>query len=343
MAVNLANSLVGEVEASYLCCTREEGMLEEELNEEVGYLFLNKKHSLDLQTFWKLRAFVKREQIDLVQAHGTSWFWGVLLKMSGLKIKLIWHDHYGESEQLEQRDVRLLKPLARYFDGIISVNETLKTWAEGQLKNNMVIQLNNFIVPNQRKGKRVNLKGKETDFKIICVANLRPQKDHGNLLDAFSIIAARYNNVSLHLFGKDPASNYSRDILDRIANSKFKDRIYYYGAQNSVAEYVRQADLGVLSSKSEGLPLVLLEYAQAGIPIVSTKVGACEELLQDSEVLVPPGCPEELAQAIIKIYKNPDEHLRNSEYIESIRTKFGAEKTITKLIRFYKKVYFSNA
>src|SRR5680860_1615923 len=72
MAVTYANALVGQVEGSYLCCTRMEGMLKESLLTEVEYLFLNKKSSLDLKAILKLRNFIKSRQIEIVHAHSTS-------------------------------------------------------------------------------------------------------------------------------------------------------------------------------------------------------------------------------------------------------------------------------
>lgn len=331
MAVNLANSLVGEVEASCLCCTREEGMLKEELHEEVGYLFLNKKHSLDLQAFWKLRAFVKREQIDLVHAHGTSWFWGVLLKISGLKIKLVWHDHYGESEQLDRRDTKFLKALSRYFDGIISVNNDLKFWAEKELKARMVKQLNNFIIPSENKGSKIKLKGKSTDFKIVCVANLRPQKDHLNLLAAFEKLQGE--EISLHLIGANPGTTWSKKILGKVADMK---NVFYYGGLPEVSGLLQQADLGLLSSRSEGLPLVLLEYGMAGLPVVATEVGQCREVTGDAVLLVPPGDALALAEAIKGYYY--DSEKRNMDALalqKRIKKAYSREAVLPLFLKFY--------
>ena len=331
MAVNLANSLVGEVEASYLCCTREEGMLKEELEEEVGYLYLDKKHSLDLQAFWKLRTFVKNKKIDLVHAHGTSWFWGVLLKISGLKIKLVWHDHYGESEQLEQRDVKVLKLLSRYFDGIISVNKDLKAWAEKELKAREVTQLNNFIVPSEKKGSRLKLKGGATDFKIVCVANIRPQKDHLNLLAAFEKLQGE--EISLHLIGADPGIAWSKKILEKVADMK---KVYYYGGLPEVSGLLRQADLGILSSRSEGLPLVLLEYGMAGLPVVATEVGQCREVTGDAAILVPPGDAQALAEAIKKYYFDPERRKKDALALHNrIEKAYSREAVLPLFLKFY--------
>ena len=134
MSVTYANALTKRIDASFLCCTRMEGLLENKYHPEVGYLFLNKKRTLDLQAFLKLRKFVKENKIDFIQAHSSSWFLALMVKLSLPKIKLVWHDHYGRD--LSRRKPGLLKYASKYFDGIITVNKDLEAWS----KNNSVLK-----------------------------------------------------------------------------------------------------------------------------------------------------------------------------------------------------------
>ncbi len=281
MAVNIANGLLAYVEGSYLCCTRQEGLLREQLKPEVGYVFLNKKSSLDPRAILKLRKFITENKIDVVHAHSTSYFLAGLLKISGGNFKLIWHDHYGESEFLEKREFKILKQFSRLFDGIISVNTTLKNWAVEKLECKNVIELKNFIPKSENISlSAIKLKGADTDFKIICVANLRPQKDHLNLLRAFELLDLNLA-VSLHLIGEDPKTDYSASVLKELESSPISHKIHYYGSQPEIIPLLQQADLGVLSSRSEGLPLALLEYGIAGLPVVCTNVGQCAEVINN--------------------------------------------------------------
>jgi len=279
MAVNIANGLLPHVEGSYLCCTRQEGLLKKQLKAEVGYVFLNKRSSLDPRAILKLRNFIKENNITIVHAHSTSYFLAGLLKLSGGNFKLIWHDHYGESEFLEKREFKVLKRFSRLFAGIISVNTALKNWAVEKLECEKVIELKNFIPKVENTGpSAIRLKGSFTDFKIICVANLRPQKDHLNLIRAFELLDPNLA-VSLHLIGEDPETAYSASVLKELESSPVSLKIHYYGSQPEIIPLLQQADLGVLSSRSEGLPLALLEYGIAGLPVVCTNVGQCSAVL----------------------------------------------------------------
>ena len=338
MAVNTANSLEPFVNGSFICCTRQEGLLKEELKPEVGYLFLNKKSSLDPKAILKLTRYIRENKIDMIHAHGTSWFLGVLMKLSS-KIKLVWHDHYGENENLEARRITVLKPFSGYFDGIISVNIVLKRWAKKTLKAERVIHLNNFIVENGIKSSFPKLKGEINSFKIIGVGNIRPQKDHLNLLRAFEIAAASNRMISLHLIGEDPETLYSKAVLKEISSSVAADRIFFYGTQKNISKILEQANLGILSSRSEGMPLALLEYGMAALPVVCTNVGQIPEVVGNAGILVDRNNPEELAQAILSFTENNELCLRKGAALKSrISSRFGENFYRLDLLKFYEKI-----
>ncbi|WP_231563267.1 glycosyltransferase [Salegentibacter sp. Hel_I_6] len=338
MAVNTANSLESFVNGSFLCCARQEGLFKKELKPEVGYLFLDKKSSLDPKAILKLTRYIRENKINIIHAHGTSWFLGVLMKLSS-KIKLVWHDHYGESENLEARSITVLKPLSGYFDGIISVNIVLKGWAEKTLKAERVIHLNNFIVENGIKSPFPKLKGEINSFKIICVGNIRPQKDHLNLLRAFEIAAVSNRIISLHLIGEDPDTVYSKAVLEEISSSAVADRIFFYGTQKNIPKILEQANLGILSSRSEGMPLALLEHGMAALPVVCTNVGQISEVVGNAGILVDRNNSEELAQAILSFAENNELCLlKGAELKSRISSRFGENSYRLDLLKFYKRI-----
>lgn len=336
MAVNIANAMLPHVERSFLCCTREEGLLKKEIRDEVGYIYLNKKSSLDPLAILKLRRFIRENEIEVVHAHSTSFFLPGLLKLSGSIFKLIWHDHYGESENLKARNYIILKMLSRYFTGIISVNTALKEWAVTNLECENVIEIENFISePEFKQECEIKLRGNQNDFKIICVANLRPQKDHLNLLRAFEMLKTDLN-VSLHLIGEDPGTEYSASILKAIENSPVKSKIFYYGTQIVVISLLKNANLGVLSSRSEGLPLALLEYGMAGLPVICTRVGKCPEVIGEYGEIVPSGNAKALSQKITFYIKHPDKMSIDSNlYQQRIKEKYSVSKVVNRIIEFY--------
>lgn len=339
MAVNIANALLPHVEGSYLCCTRKKGLLKQNLKDGVQYLFLNKKRSLDLKAFIKLKIYIKEHQIDIVHAHSTSYFLAGLLKVSGSNFKLVWHDHYGESESLETRRFAVLSFFSHFFAGIISVNKILKDWAFGNLKCDNVIEIKNFISETQEsKTSEQKLKGNLTDFKLICVANLRPQKDHLNLLKAFELLDPSLQ-ISLHLIGENPITNHSISILGAIKNSPVHHKIFYYGTQKDIIPLLLQANLGILSSRSEGLPLALLEYGIAGLPVICTNVGHCSEVIRNNGKIVEVNNPNQIANSILEYFEDPVLMKTHSDnYQSAVINNFSEREIMLQLIQFYSKL-----
>ena len=109
MALNYANGLSALIEESHICCTRKEGILKQRISKDVRYIFLEKKSKVDIRAFTNLKNYISKNRIDIVQAHSSSYFFVTLIKfLSKKKFKLIWHDHYGNSEFLSKRPFFLM-------------------------------------------------------------------------------------------------------------------------------------------------------------------------------------------------------------------------------------------
>ncbi|GHA50313.1 glycosyl transferase [Salinimicrobium marinum] len=338
MAVSYANALTGRVEGSFLCCTRMEGMLLKKLVPEVGYLFLEKKRKLDVKALFRLWRYIKDNNIDLIQAHSSSFFLGVLVKLLVPGVKLVWHDHFGRD--LEIRKPGILKTFSKFFDGIISVNVPLKEWAVDNLNPSAVKYIKNFVSKiSSENVRQENLEGQAV-FNVVCLANLRPQKDHLNLLRAFKLISDK--DLNLHLIGKDFEDSYSEEIRRFLRENKMENKVFLYGAQENVEDFLIKADIGVLSSSSEGLPVALLEYARAGLPVVCTRVGQCAEVVGNDGILVPSKNPEALAEAIFEYMADEGKRKVSAEsFQDRIMNTFSEDAVLPEVLRFYKSIFNS--
>ncbi|MBT8262680.1 MAG: glycosyltransferase [Bacteroidia bacterium] len=338
IAISLANGLAETKSVSHLCITREEGLLKETISPKVSYFFLEKKRTLDLPAFNRLRNYIKKHEIEILHAHSSSFFLATWIKLRIPGLKLIWHDHYGQSESMDQRSTKILKLCSRKFHAIISVNRILQQWAKSNLHCANVVYLKNFIDAHVPVIPSTGLKGKK-GHRLVCLANFRPQKDHITLLDAFRKLVVKYPDWSLHLIGKKVNQSYTEQIEKKIEIDNIPE-VYIYGEQLAVLELLSQADIGVLSSRSEGLPVALLEYGLAGLPVVTTKVGQCEEVVGEYGITVPPASPGELSKALAILIK--DSNLRKSKadaYSAYIKNEYTFESIKNDLL----KIYRSNA
>jgi glycosyltransferase involved in cell wall biosynthesis len=105
----------------------------------------------------------------------------------------------------------------------------------------------------------------------VVVANLRPTKDHLLYIEAL----ARLKELAwtLLVVGGRNDPEYARRCHERAAELGLSGRILFLGKRLDVAQILKSADFAVLTSKSESGPLVLLEYAAAGLPFVATRTG----------------------------------------------------------------------
>jgi glycosyltransferase involved in cell wall biosynthesis len=280
MAVNYANALAEKIAFSGLVATRKEGSLLNQINSNVPYLFLNKKRAIDIASIIKLRKFVIENKVTIIHAHSTSFFLAFLLKLTHPSLKLIWHDHYGDSEFLSQRNSFSLKLILPFFQGIIAVNQKLKIWAEQILHFQNVIYLANFPTEVNMVSEQTILQGIQGK-RIVSLANLRVQKDHFLLLEVAKKIKLSHPDWTFHLVGKDFDDDYSKKIKSSILDYNLENTVFIYGSRNDIRTILNQSDIGILTSQSEGLPVALLEYGLYEKPVVVTNVGEMPIVIQD--------------------------------------------------------------
>ena len=337
MAVNIANALAENGLESHLCATRQEGDLKAKIGTEVGYLFLNKKNTLDIKALLKLVSYIKSNEINTVHAHATSYFTAFLVKFWLPKTNIIWHDHYGNSENLEGRKKFPLTSVSKSFKTVISVNNNLLQWAKQYLHAGHYKNLPNFATLGPEDPKTTQLQG-EYGKRILCLANLRPQKDHLNLLKAFKLVQEKHPGWTLHLVGMDFKDACAEEIKGDVRQHHLNACVYLYGSCPDTRHILEQASIGVLGSKSEGLPVALLEYGLAKLPVVVTDVGECGLVVNDrkSGLVVPPNDVTQLADALIFLIENePQRKIFGENLREKVCSDYSKPAFMAQLIDLY--------
>lgn len=145
-------------------------------------------------------------------------------------------------------------------------------------------------------------------FVLVCIGSLTEQKGHAYLLEAMSKVIGSCPEALLLLVGDGVLrKRLERDVGER----QLAHAVRFLGNSMDVPLILAASDLFVLPSLWEGLPLVLLEAAAAGLATVATDVGGTQELMVNGEtgMLIPPGLSEVLSDSIIMLSKNPDRRL----------------------------------
>lgn len=340
MAVNYANGLADAIDFSGLVATRKEGHLLNQVNNEVSYFYLNKKRTIDLKALSKLRKFVVDNKVEIIHAHSTSFFLAFLIKISYPSIMLLWHDHYGDSEFLSKRPSLALRITLPFFNGIIAVNQNLKLWAEQKLHCKNVIYLPNFPSKYNQVSEHTVLKG-INGKRVAALANLRVQKNHFLLLEVAKKVQLSHPEWTFHLIGKDFEDAYSRQMKDLIIASNLEKAVFIYGSKQDIKTILEQANIAVLTSKSEGLPVALLEYGLYGKPIVVTNVGEIPLLIQDgvNGFVVESGNAEQFYDSLVKLL---DSKILQNDFGKSLQqtiiNNYSEQMIIKKYLAWLQKV-----
>jgi glycosyltransferase involved in cell wall biosynthesis len=155
---------------------------------------------------------------------------------------------------------------------------------------------------------KCNLKFKEKKLKILNVGRLVPVKGHDILLNALAIVRKRGINFDLTIIGGGPLEE---DLLQLTKQLCLEDCVHFIGAQSqkSVIEEMCNSDLFVLSSRSEGLPVVCMETMAMGAFISAPRINGIPELVENkiNGLLVEPDNVEALAEAITWADNNREE------------------------------------
>lgn len=156
-------------------------------------------------------------------------------------------------------------------------------------------------------------------LRLFCCGRLNPIKGHPDLLTALRRLRDAGRDVTLRIAGEDDegGTGFRRVLEARITELGLQDDVTLLGAIDAVRvrDEIRTAHIFVLASLQEAIGVALMEAMSCGIPTIGTRTGGVPELIRDGQdgVLVPPGRPEALADAIAALADDPERALKLSQ------------------------------
>jgi glycosyltransferase involved in cell wall biosynthesis len=153
-------------------------------------------------------------------------------------------------------------------------------------------------------GARVRLDLPSEGPVIVCLANFTPTKGQRVVVDAMPALVARFPGIRAVLAGDGPELQAVRDRADSLG---LDATVRFPGPFTEPWDLLRAADVFVLASEMEGLPLVILEAMSQGVPVVATDVGGIPEAVIDGETgfLIAPRDAGAVANAVARILEAP--------------------------------------
>lgn len=216
----------------------------------------------------------------------------------------------------------LIAKVARFIlkkvDKVITVSDSIKkkVIAFGASADKVITIPNG--VPDQNTF--LNLPPKDgVDYSVLFVGRLVPQKNVQFLLKAINLLKNKLPEIKLVIVGDGPQRG---KLEDYVRKKSLEKQVSFEGAKprEKIYDYFQKADLFVLPSTIEGLPIVILEALAAGKPIITTPVEGVPEIIKNGEngLIVESNDVNELANSVIKLFE--DKSLRDRLIANSRKT-----------------------
>lgn len=296
------------------------GPLESELHQmEIPVHILDRREGIDWRCAWNLARLIRRHRIDILHAHQytplTYCAMARLLGAGGFRLVFTEHGrHYPDERRFKRVAVNRLA-LIPLCDRITAVGHAVAAALTKfeDIPADRIDVIHNGIDPArladpdpQQTGEQIRhslgLAARET--VILQVGSLRPVKDHLTALHALAQLRCMNRRAKLLLAGDGPLRDELIHLCHRLDIS---DLVLFLGSRPDVAALWQAADIGLLTSRSEGVSVALLEGMAAGKPIVATDVGGNPEIVLDqvTGLLAPPGRPTAVAQSLARFIDDP--------------------------------------
>jgi glycosyltransferase involved in cell wall biosynthesis len=262
---------------------------------------------------WRLWRLLRQRHFDVVESftYDSNLLALPLAWLAGVPVRI--GTHHGIIEGFPRAIERLHTWLVNV--GVASVlvsvsNKALEQAEAAGVRRERMLVIQNGIVPPQADASvvdptRAELGLRSPDLFLLSVGRLVYQKGHEFLIDAMPSILQRYPTAKAVICGD---GNRLQSLTAQIRQLGLADSVLLLGNRPDIQRYLNSADIFVLPSRWEGLPVALLEAMGMGLPVVATRVEGVEEVIQDGKqgLLVPPEDSAALAAASLELMGAPE-------------------------------------
>lgn len=317
LAADLARGLREQFDFVFFCLDGL-GPLADELAED-GFIVeaLGRTPGIDRAMARQLRQRLAHHRVSLIHAHQyTPFFYSALarglIRRHLLRVPLLFTEHGRHvPDRYSVKRAFANKLLLRPNDRVTAVSQFVK---HALVRNEAIPAkrisiVHNGIAPGPEPTERDRANARERlgiapDRPVVMqVARFHPVKDHQTALRAWSIVHQQMPEALLVFVGDGPERQPIETLVETLG---LQNAVQFTGSVDHARQLIAAADLCMLTSKSEGLSVTLLEAMAAGKPIVATDVGGNPEAVIHGQtgLLVPSGDIEALAQSLLQLLPN---------------------------------------
>ena len=339
--LKLVNGLVPERIDNAVCSTNPAGEMKTLLNSHASLFELRRRAGNDPMLVRDLYRLFKRERPDIVHTHGWGTLVEGLLAARMARVPVVVHGEHG-TLQLRSRQRWVQRRAWAAADQVLSVSSRLaeRMAAETRFPLHRIrvirngVDLTRFGAHN-RAAARTTLQLESSARVAVAVGRLVPVKDHITLLDAANAMARQGRVFTLLLAGDGPLHPA---LVERASALGISDRVRFLGHRADIEVVLSAADVFVQSSVSEGLSNTILEAMASALPVVATRVGGADEMVEHgvTGLLVEPSSASALATATGSLLFDAP---RARTMGEAGRVRAESEFSLGGMIRRYEALY----
>ncbi len=267
----------------------------------INLKYLNKHSGVDFRIIKELREAIKEFQPDIIHTH----LYVVPYVLLAAPRKIIkYHTVHNIAEKEAEGLLRVFMRIAYFVGNFIPV--TISPFCKQSFvelygyKKDVSCILNGIDVKKFKP-----MPTKHDVFKFICVARFEPQKNHALLVKTFAEVHKIHSDTVLELVGDGYLRN---EIENMVLELNLGDAVIMNGISSDIVGKNNSADVFVLASDFEGLPVSVLEAMACGLPIISTDAGGTHDIVISGEngLIVPVGDQRSLKEAMLHLYENDE-------------------------------------
>ena len=281
----------------------------------------------------RLSRLFREWNTDIVHAHNTKPMLYGAPAARLARVPVVIYTRHGQRHGATPKQNILFRLAAKCIDSVVSVSsDSARRSADDGIASSRLHTIRNGIDLD-----RFQFRGPFPDGPAVTVGRLSPEKDIATLLQAAAIAIREQPDFHLEIAGNGSCLDELRRLAAHLGIVK---SVTFLGNVNDIPALLARASMSVLSSVTEGISLTLLEASARGLPVVATNVGGNPEVVvhETTGILVPPKDPTSLADAMLRLWRDPALRLRMGlAGRHHVKTQFDVRRMIDEYERLYER------